>query len=163
MMAFYCDTLGFRIADRGFLGPADTGPEIVFLSGSSSDHHQLALGQMRGTEDATSLEHAAFRVETLADVKEMVRRVAADTRVSDGLPLTHGNAISVYFKDPEGNGIEVFCDTQWHVKQPQIGGWDPTQSEEQILANVESQFRDEPEFSPMADYRAKRVVDFGEA
>ena len=163
MVAFYCDVLGFQVADRGVLGSGDTAPEIVFLSGASSDHHQIAFATTRGSEDATSLEHCAFRVETLQDVKEMARRVSQDERVAAGLPLTHGNAISIYFKDPEDNGIEVFCDTPWHVKQPQLRGWDPSMSDDEVLAAVTKEFEDEPEFSPMADYRAKRAIDFGES
>lgn len=159
MVAFYCDALGFRVADRGPLGP-DT--EIVFLSGSSSDHHQMALATGRGPEDATSLEHNAFRVESLDDVKGMVDWVAADERTGKGAAVTHGNAISVYFSDPEGNGIEVFCDTPWHVKQPQIRGWDPSKSVDEILAAVEADFADEPEFMPMEQYRAAQAERFGE-
>ena len=33
-------------------------------------------------------------------------------------PICHGNAWSVYFQDPEGNQIEMFCDTPWYVPQP---------------------------------------------
>ena len=40
MIDFYCDALGFKLADRGELGPEQ---HIAFLSGSSSDHHQLGL------------------------------------------------------------------------------------------------------------------------
>ena len=58
-----------------------------------------------------------------------------------GFPVTHGNAVSVYFKDPEGNGIEIFCDTPWHVPQPQVGFWDPSQDAEQVLARCQSQVR----------------------
>ena len=47
MTQFYCDALGFEVADRGTVG-ADA--EIVFLSGSSRDHHQLGL--MTGRSDA---------------------------------------------------------------------------------------------------------------
>ncbi len=160
MVAFYCEVLGFEVADRGPLGP--DGPEIVFLSGSSSDHHQIAFAPVRGPEDATSLEHNAFRVDGLADVREMLERVNADARVKNVAPLTHGNAISVYFADPEGNGIEVFCDTPWHVQQPQMRGWDPAQSDEEVLAAVEAGFRDEPGFMPMERYRAERARAFGE-
>ncbi len=163
VVKFYCDVLEFEIADRGYLGPGDTGPEIAFLSGSSSDHHQIAFASIRGPEEATSLEHLAFRVGSIAEVKAMIERVSADERVGDGLPLTHGNALSVYFKDPEGNGIEIFCDTPWHVKQPQAQGWDPSMSDDEVLTDLESRFRDAPEFSPMADYRAKRAIDFGES
>ncbi len=89
--------------------------------------------------------------------------MSADDRVANHAPVTHGNAISVYFADPEGNGIEVFCDTPWHVAQPQLKGWAPTQSPEEVLAHVEASFRDELEFQPMETYRAGKAKDFGES
>jgi catechol-2,3-dioxygenase len=160
MVAFYCDVLGFQVSDRGPLG--EGGPEIVFLSGSSSDHHQIAFAAARGPEDASSLEHNAFRVDSLADVKTMFERVSADHRVKAAAPLTHGNAVSVYFADPEGNGIEVFCDTPWHVQQPLVRPWDPSKADAEVLAAVEAGFRDEAEFMPMERYRAERAKAFGE-
>jgi catechol-2,3-dioxygenase len=160
MVAFYCDALGFRVADRGPLGP---DAEIAFLSGSSSDHHQIAFTNSRGPDDATSLEHNAFRVDSVDDVKQVFDWVEADERVGSGFPATHGNAVSVYFSDPEGNGIEVFCDTPWHVKQPQVKRWDPSQSADEVLADVEARFKDEPEFMPMEQYRAQQAAVFGEA
>lgn len=173
MVRFYCDTFDFRVADRDHLGRGDAtadeggstgiGPEVAFLSGSESDHHQIAFVGIRGEEEATSLDHTAFRVDSIADVKRMIERIAADDRVADGVPVTHGNAISVYFKDPEGNGIEVFCDTPWHVKQPQGMPWDPSQSDEAVLASIEAAFRDAPEFGPMSDYRAKQAEIFAAA
>ena len=161
MIAFYCDMLGFVVADRGPL-PVPGSPEIVFLSGSSSDHHQLALTNTRGDEDASSLEHNAFRVGSLGDVKAMVEKVSKDPRVASHMPLTHGNAISVYFSDPEGNGIEVFCDSPWHVKQPAAQGWDPTMSDEDVLADVKAKFENDSEFRPIEEYRAAKAREFGE-
>ena len=160
MVAFYSDMLGFSVSDRGPLGP--DGPEFVFMSGSSSDHHQIAFAAVRGPENASSLEHNAFRVGSLAEVKKMFERVSADDRVKGIAPLSHGNAISVYFSDPEGNGIEVFCDTPWHVQQPQVRAWDPSKSDDEVLAAVEADFRDENEFMPMDQYRAERAKAFGE-
>lgn len=160
MVSFYCDTLGFRLADRGELGPET---EIAFLSGSSSDHHQIAFTNGRGPETGGSLNHNAFRVETVSEVIDLVNRLEADKRVGGSAPITHGNAVSVYFADPEGNGIEVFSDTPWHVKQPQARKWDPALSEEEVLAFVEAEFRDEPEFMPMTEYRTKQAAVFGEA
>lgn len=161
MIAFYSDLLDFRVADRGPLGPPGA-PEIVFMSGRSSDHHQMAFVATRGAEAATSLDHNAFRVGSIAEVKQMIERVAADDRVVNHAPLTHGNAISVYFADPEGNGIEVFCDSPWHVKQPQAQGWDPSMSDEEVLADLEAKFRDQPEFGPMEAYRKAKAAEFGE-
>jgi catechol-2,3-dioxygenase len=160
MVAFYCETFGFRVADSGSIGPQT---EIVFLSGSSSDHHQLALSTGRGPEKASSLDHNAFRVDSLADVIDIQRRMDADDRVAYSAPITHGNAISVYFADPEGNGIEVFWDTPWHVRQPQVARWDPLMAEDDILAAVRAEFENEPEFMPMEQYRAQQAAVFGEA
>ena len=47
------------------------------------------------------------------------------------------------------------------MQQPQIGGWDPTQTDDEVLAAVESQFSGEPEFRPMVEYRAERAAHFG--
>lgn len=159
MTQFYCDALGFEVADRGTVG-ADT--EIVFLSGSSRDHHQLGLMTGRSDGDQGSLDHMAFRVGSLDDVKQMIEWVAADERIGDGAPVTHGNAVSVYFADPEGNGIEIFCDTPWHVPQPVVRGWDPGKSSDQVLAGVHEKFGENPGVMAMDEYRAQRAEHFGE-
>ena len=39
MVSFYEDILGFVVADRGAIMGGDS-PEIVFMSGSSSDHNR---------------------------------------------------------------------------------------------------------------------------
>lgn len=143
MLGFYTGTLGFTISDRGPLG--ENAPEIVFMSQSDDEHHQIAMVQARKDDDApNSLNHLAFRVESFADVKEMNERLSAGK--IDILPLSHGNTLSLYFNDPEGNGIEVFWDTPWHVAQPQGIVWDTSMDETQALAFVEDSFKDEPSF-----------------
>lgn len=159
MAQFYCDALGFQIADRGVIG-ADT--EIVFLSGSSSDHHQLGLMSGRDHGGASSLDHMALRVGSVDDVKQMIEWIAADPRVDDGFPVTHGNAVSVYFSDPEGNGIEIFCDTPWHVPQPVVKRWDPAKSAGDVLDAIETKFRENPGFTTMDEYKAERAAAFDE-
>jgi len=159
MADFYCDALGFKVADRGDLG---RNTQIAFLSGSSSDHHQLGLMTGRSDDDATSLDHNAFRVESVEDVKHMVEWVENDERIGSGFPVTHGNAVSVYFQDPEGNGIEIFCDTPWHVQQPQVGPWDPAKSADEVLAEVKGQYESDESFTSMADYQAAQAKVFGE-
>ena len=159
MVEFYCDAFGFRVADLGEVGP---GVRIAFLSGSSSDHHQLGLLEGR-VDDSSNLEHNAFRVDSLADVLDMHARMDADERVNGVAPITHGNAVSVYFADPEGNGIEIFCDTPWHVEQPVIAGWDPSMTADEVLADVEARFKDSPGFMPMDEYRSQQAAVFGEA
>ena len=76
--------------------------------------------------------------------------------------LVPGNAISVYFSDPEGKGIEVFCDTPWHVQQPKLTPWDPNLSDDEILSAIEANFKGTPEFKPMEHYREQQAKTFGE-
>ena len=160
MAQFYCDAFGWKVADRGELSPDN---EIVFLSGSSTDHHQLGLTNSRAESDDTNVDHNAFRVDSIADVKDMLARMGEHPDVRYAVPVTHGNAVSVYFADPEGNGIEIFCDTPLHVPQPVIGKWDPSLSDDEILAALEAEFGSIDGAMSMETYRAKQAEIFGEA
>ena len=102
-----------------------------------------------------SLNHLAFRVESFDDVAEMNRRL--EERDVEILPLSHGNTLSLYFNDPEGNGIEVFWDTPWHIAQPQGIVWDTKLNEQEALRFVEESFRDDPTFMLREDYQGSFV------
>jgi catechol 2,3-dioxygenase len=162
MIAFYTDVLGFEVSDRGPLDPNNPGLEIAFLSQVGSDHHQLAFVPVRGDGPSTTLDHMAFRVDSLADVKAMATRLQSDGRATNLHPVNHGNAWSVYFKDPEENGIEVFCDSPWGVRQPQVRPWDLSMSEDDLRCQTEEQFRGEPGFRPMAEFYAEHRRRHGE-
>lgn len=156
MLDFYTNVLGFQITDRGsFPGPNES--EIVFMSQVDTDHHQLAFVDGKRDENSpNSVHHFAFRVDSLDDVKRMDARLAEDGRVENRLPLTHGNAWSIYFSDPEGNGIEIFCDTPWHVRQPQGAVWDREKTNDEILGETRRSFESKPAFGPIEDfYRAR--------
>ena len=146
LLEFYTEALGFSIVDRGPLAPGSP-QEIVFMSQQEGEHHQLAVVNGRKESEAgESLNHMAFRVDSFEEVKELHASLSAkDVNI---LPLSHGNTLSLYFGDPEGNGIEVFWDTPWHVDQPQAKVWDPELDEPAALAWVEENFRDEPSFVP---------------
>ena len=155
MIDFYTNVLGFEVTDRGALGPT----EIVFLSQSAADHHQVAMVAGREQPDASNnMHHVAFRsAGTLDDLRALHAALAADERVTQIMPMTHGNAWSVYFRDPEMNGVEVFIDTPWHVRQPQGGPLDLTQSNDQIVEATRARFATEPEFGPMAEFVSRRA------
>jgi len=145
---FYTNLLGFHIADRGPLG--ENAPEIVFMSQNATEHHQLAIVQMKQDDTPpNSLNHLAFRVESFDEIKDLSNRL--EEKAVEILPLSHGNTLSLYFNDPEGNGFEVFWDTPWHVAQPQGKLWDTSLGEEDALAWVEENFRDEPSFALRED------------
>jgi catechol 2,3-dioxygenase len=155
MVAFYCDTLGFEVTDRGLL----RADEIVFLSQTANAHHQLALVSGRDTPTASdNLHHVAFRsVGTLDDLRSLKQALESDSWVTQIMPLTHGNAWSVYFRDPEFNGVEVFIDTPWHVRQPQGEPLDLSRSNEEIVEWTRAHYANEPEFGPMNEFFQRRA------
>lgn len=162
MLAFYRDVLGFQVSDRGPLDPNLPGVEVVFLSQVGSDHHQIAFAPVRGEGPSTTLDHMAFRVDSLADVKDAVARLRADGRATGIAGISHGNAWSVYFKDPEENMVEIFCDTPYHVPQPQLVPLDLDLGEAEIRRVTEEYFGSMPGFTSMDEFRAAQRRRFGE-
>jgi len=112
--------------------------EIVFLSQIANHHHQVAFITGREKpESSNNVHHVAFRSRgTLDDLKALKKTLEADARVTQILPLTHGNAWSVYFRDPEGNQIEMFCDTPWYVPQPLGFKTDLNKTEDELFPEV---------------------------
>ena len=155
MIEFYTNTLGFEVTDRGPLG----NDEIVFLSQNANDHHQVAFITGRGApQPSNSMNHVAFRsTGSLDDLRALRKALAADDRVTQIVPLTHGNAWSVYFRDPEFNGVEVFIDTPWHVRQPQGERLDLDMSNDEIIETTRTHFSTEPEFGPIDDFYRRRA------
>lgn len=155
MLDFYTNVLGFEVTDRGPLGAAD-GPEIVFLSQDPDEHHQLAMITTRKEEGASnSVNHFAFRIPSFEDLRELMAKLAPLDAIKVA-PLSHGNTLSIYFNDPEGNGLEVFWDTPWHVAQPQGKPWDPSMSDDALLEWVRENFQAEATFGPREDYYEAR-------
>ena len=151
LSAFYCDVLGFHVTNRG---PVPGGGEIVFMSQDPSHHHQIAMVGGGAVPDSAFVlvDHLAFRTGTLDDLRAIHANLV-EAGVEGVIPICHGNAWSLYFSDSEGNGVECFVDTPFHVAQPFATGWDVTQSDEQILETTRGQIENEPEFQPMAEWR----------
>ena len=72
--------------------------------------------------------------------------------------VTHGNAWSVYFADPEGNRIELFVDTPWHTPQPFAEPFDIEASDAAIMAQTEKICRDREAFAARDDW-SKRLAE----
>jgi catechol 2,3-dioxygenase len=75
--------------------------------------------------------------------------------VSDLVCATHGNAISIYFRDPEGNRLEVFWDTPWHCEQPLREPIDLDQSDEAVQSQAETLARSRPNFQSRIQWQAE--------
>jgi catechol-2,3-dioxygenase len=150
MLAFYCDVLGFRVTNRGEVGP-DT--EMAFISQDPSEHHQIVfITGPTGEHQFVMADHLAFRTGSLDDLRTIGARLE-QAGVEGVIPISHGNAWSLYFTDPEGNGLECFVDAPFHVAQPHADGLDLTSSDDEIEATTRSTIESLPEFRPLEQWQ----------
>lgn len=150
---FYCDTFGMVETDRG---KAFTLPfSIIFLSGNPTQHHQLALASGRAPDAPSTVMQISFKVQEIDHLRE-AREKALKHGAANLRGLNHGNALSIYFDDPEGNLVEVYLDTPWYVTQPHGDPLDIDQSDEIIWAETERICRADPTFMPVAEW-SKRM------
>jgi catechol-2,3-dioxygenase len=158
MEDFYTRVLGLLVSDRGAL---KDGPTLLFLSRDPDQHHQIVLvtGRPPGV-DYNVVNQISFKVSTLADLKSMYARLREEG-VKEYRIVTHGNAWSVYFPDPEGNRVELFVDTPWHTPQPFAEPFDIEAPVETIMARTEAICRSRPGFVSRADWRQAQVERMG--
>ncbi len=151
ILNFYCDVLGFQVTNRG---DVPGGGQLAFVSQDPNNHHQIVFVSSDETpeHEFVMVEHLAFRTETLDDLR-ILRSKLQEANVDPILPICHGNAWSLYFNDPEGNGLECFVDTPFHVAQPFADGFDLDQSDEDILSSTKALIETKPEFQPMSEWQ----------
>jgi catechol 2,3-dioxygenase len=104
---FYVELLGFHVTAR-------YGSDAVFLS-AGDNHHDLGLNTWESKGGApppagtTGLFHVAIRVPSRRHLAELLVRLH-----EAGVPLTgasdHLVSEALYLQDPDGNGIELYCD-----------------------------------------------------
>lgn len=111
--AWYEDLLGLHTHDY-------RPGRAAFLSADQEQSHEIALMQVGAdaplqAKGQVGLNHMAWRVETLDDLKEFYGRLK-DKGVPIGSVVDHGISLGIYFRDPDGNGIEVYYElprAQW--------------------------------------------------
>ena len=100
MKRFYVDVLGFQVE-------WEPDPDNAYLS---SGHDNLALHRAAVAPDSTlgSLDHLGIVVATANDVDRWAAFLESQGVVLDARPRTHRDgARSCYFRDPEGNRIQI--------------------------------------------------------
>ena len=121
------------------------------MSANLDESHEVALMEVgesaRGPEKGqVGLNHMAWRMDSLDDLKEFYHRLN-DKEVAF-TPQDHGISMGLYFKDPDGNGIEVYYElprSQWRAqegifmqgKNPKgqfPGPWDEIMAQPQAVA-----------------------------
>lgn len=149
MAVFYREVFDLVETDRG---QGITFPmTIVFLSASPEQHHQLALATGRQAGAPSSVMQLSFKVQAIDHLRE-ARRRALSHGAKNLRGLNHGNALSIYFDDPEGNLVEVYLDTPWYVTQPHGDPLDLEMSDIEIWTATERACRADPTFKPIAEW-----------
>jgi catechol 2,3-dioxygenase len=106
-LGFYCGVLGFELMQT-------YGREAAFVSAGGYHHHiGLNTWESRGgrppPSGTTGLYHLAVLYPSRADLADALRRL-----IKAGIPLTgasdHGVSEALYLDDPDGNGVELYCD-----------------------------------------------------
>lgn len=153
MEDFYTRFLGFIVTDRGSLVTPAGPVSLLFLSRDPREHHQVVLASGRPAQIPFNvINQLSFRVESLAGLRELYRRLQQEP-VTEIRPVSHGNALSVYFRDPEGNRIELFVDTPWYVNQPMRLPMDMGLGDDELWRWAESEARALPGFRPVEEWR----------
>ncbi len=106
-IAFYRDVMGFDVQQR-------YGQQAAFLS-AGGYHHHIGLNtweSLGGTPPAphhTGLYHVAFLYPDRAALADAFARALKAGVEIEGA-ADHGVSEAIYFRDPDGNGIEIYRD-----------------------------------------------------
>ncbi len=111
---WYEDILGLHTYDL-------IAGRAAFMSADLDESHEIALMEVGADAPApqqgqVGLNHMAWRMESLDDLKELYGRLK-EKQVPIDHVSDHGLSVGVYFHDPDGNGIEVYYEaprSEWH-------------------------------------------------
>ena len=106
-VGFYHGVLGFAVTQR-------FGDSAAFLSAGGYHHHiglntWESLGGHAPGPGTTGLYHVAIRYPDRAALGDALRRLESARIPLDGAS-DHGVSEALYLRDPDGNGLELYCD-----------------------------------------------------
>jgi len=153
LASFYIQVFGLTQTDRG---QGKTFPvDLIFLSASPDQHHQLVIAGGRPKEATFStVMQISFVVPSIQSMRD-IRHSALAAGATRMRGLNHGNALSIYFSDPEGNTVEVYIDTPYYVAQPHGDPLDLDKSDEELMRETEAICRADPTFMPIDEWQAR--------
>ena len=106
-IAFYGGVLGFAVMQR-------LGNQAAFLSAGGYHHHiGLNTWESKGATPPpsghTGLYHTAILYPDRKSLADVLKRVVGAGIALDGAS-DHGVSEALYLSDPDGNGVELYCD-----------------------------------------------------
>jgi catechol-2,3-dioxygenase len=152
MTRFYTQVFDLQLTDQG--EGRNFKVRLHFLSASPEQHHQLVLASGRAADTPTTVMQLSFKVAAIDDLRRVRERALAEG-ATQMRGMNHGNALSIYFCDPEGNTVEVYLDTPWYIPQPHGDPLDLSLSDEAIWAETEAACRADPGFMPLAQWQQR--------
>jgi len=117
-VGFYNGVLGLPVCARF----DELGMRMAFFT--LGNHHDFAVVEVSGagstrSADAVGLHHVAFNIGTsLDELREAKAKLEAAGITPN--PVDHEVTKSLYFEDPDGNGVELYVDASdvWR-REPQ--------------------------------------------
>jgi catechol 2,3-dioxygenase len=160
MRGFYVSLLGMGVSDTG------TGHHfrrrLVFLTGDPTQHHQLVLvGREDSDPPGGAMFQLSFKVQSLDEIRLLERRAAA-RNCADLRAINHGNSWSLYFRDPDGNMVEIYMDTGWYVPQPFADPLALDLDDEAIRRLTDARIAELSDALPMAEWSARMALRLAE-
>jgi len=113
---FYQGVLGLPLCAR-YDG---NGMKMAFFTlGNHHDFAVMEVGEGNVHADTSGLAHVAFNIGTTMEELRDAHAKLTEAGVAT-MPVDHEVTKSLYFKDPDGNGIEVYVDASdvWR-REPQ--------------------------------------------
>jgi catechol-2,3-dioxygenase len=89
-------------------------PAMCFIT-FDEEHHRLALLALppevlrERTPSTTGLSHSAFTFGSMADLVARYRTLR-EASIEPRVPIQHGMTTSLYYRDPDGNAVELQID-----------------------------------------------------
>lgn len=158
---FYTRVLEFTVTDRGQLPGPNGSMDLVFLSRDPDEHHQIVLISGRPADMAFNpINQISLKADSLDTLRDLQKRLI-DYGLKDISPVTHGNAVSLYVPDPEGNRLELYMDLPWYVLQPMRVPVDFSLDNDALMAWLEQHARSLPGFKPRAQWRQEMAERMG--
>jgi catechol 2,3-dioxygenase len=105
---FYAEVMGLEVMK------VEPSIKMAFFASNGRDHHEIAAIEIDGNVPdsqacGVGLSHVAFRLRDEAHLRAAYSDLK-EHKVKIISAVNHGVTKSIYFRDPDGHLLEVYCD-----------------------------------------------------
>jgi catechol-2,3-dioxygenase len=119
-IAWYSEVVGMKMVHHAGM--------LAFMS-FDEEHHRIAFAQTPVDAEippgAAGLDHVAYAFDSLGDLLSTYKRLKGNG-IEPFWPINHGPSTSLYYKDPDGHGVELFVDN--YETEAELKGWMNTEA-----------------------------------